>query len=265
MMAEAAQKIETPEPSVQPTETENKATDLGWKPKDQWEGNPEEWRSAKEFVDRQSLFDKIDNLKSTIWELKRDYKSVYETISKAERAKYDSEIMKLKAERKQAAREGDTEKVVEISDQLEQVQATATQPVVTQQGPDPVYAEWEQKNKWYRDKPELKNDADDFGRIFRMQNPNSSMQEMLDYVTTKMRKIYPEDLGVKSKLSAANVDGGGNTQRPANRSGKFTENDLTSTEAEVMRKMVKLKIYGNIPEADAKQKYIASLMKAKEK
>lgn len=256
----------TPVPeSVVLSDVEQKAANHGWKPQDQFEGEPGDWRTAKEFLDRQSLFDKIDSLKSTIWELKREYKTVHDTVAKAEKAKFDTEILRLKAERKQAAKEGDTEAVVDISDRLEQVAAQAAV-VVPQstQATDPAFSEWVSQNKWYNDSPELKKEADAIGQTAKLMNPNISFQEVLSEVNKKMRKLYPDELGVKAKPNAAAVDGGGSSQRPAVRSNKGSEADLNEMERDVMKKMVKLKIYGNIPEAEAKAKYIASLNKRKE-
>lgn len=262
-LATKAEVKDTPAPVSQPTEIESKAQEMGWRPKDQWEGDPEEWRSAKEFVDRKSLFDKIDSLKSTVWELKKDYKSVHENITKAERARFDAEILKLKAERKQAAKEGDTERVVDISDQLETAQAAVAQVAAAPTGPDPTFTEWVSANKWYTNNVDMKHDADAFGASYKAQNPQASFQEVLAHVTTRMKKVYPDEFGKRPTAPA--VDGGGTTQRSPTRSGQPTEADLTDTERSVMAKYIKLKIYGNIPEAEAKAKYIKSLMTAKAK
>lgn len=247
-------------------EIEQRASQHGWKPEAEWEGDPGEWRSAKEFLDRQSLFDKIDSLKSTIWELKRDYRTVHESVAKAERAKYETEIAELKRERKQAAKEGDTEKVVEISDQIEQAQQNVKQAVAVpaQQGPDPAFSEWVTENKWYVNNKDMKADADAFGFAYKNDNPNASFQDVLKHVNAKMRKVYPEEMGVKKVNNAPNVDGGGSTRPRSTSSDRLSESDLTEVERTVMNKYVKLKIYGNIPEAEAKKKYMESLRKVKE-
>ena len=64
----------TPEPieqEVQPqaepkqyTAVEQRALDQGWVPQDEWQGDPDDWRPAKEFIDRGELFRKIDELKN---------------------------------------------------------------------------------------------------------------------------------------------------------------------------------------------------------
>lgn len=248
---------------VKPDPVEQKAAGMGWKPKEEWEGSPDEWRSAKEFVDRQSLFDKIDSLKSTIWELKKDYKNVFDKVSQTERNRYETEIAQLRAERKQAAKEGDTEKVVEISERLETVQATPPAPQV-QAGPDPTYDNWVKDNTWYRDNATLKEDADDFGIAFKTKNPNATFQEVLEHVTRKVKALHKEEFMPKTPVKQVSTVESG-TGSPSRKSSKFGESDLNEVERDVMNRYVKLKIYGDIPVAEAKAKYIQSLAKAKEK
>lgn len=258
----AENNIEPQAPEPKPLDAvEQKASTMGWKPKEEWEGDPNEWRSAKEFVDRQSLFDKIDSLKSTIWELKKDYKNVFDKVSQSERARYENEIAVLKAERKQAAKEGDTERVVEISERLEAVQAPQPQPQVNQ-GPDPVFEAWLKDNSWYTTKQSLKEDADDFGIAYKTKNPNATFQQVLDHVTRKVKELHKDEFATK-KPAAPAVESG--TGSPTRKTSKFSEADLNDVEKEVMNRYVKLKIYGDIPVAEAKAKYIASLAKAKEK
>ena len=50
---------EQEQPTLSPIE--EKAIQMGWRPKDQFEGDEEEFIDAKEFVRRQPLFDRIEN------------------------------------------------------------------------------------------------------------------------------------------------------------------------------------------------------------
>lgn len=253
-MAEENQAVET---HVDPHEEAARAD--GWKPKDEWTGDPNEWRSAKEFVDRKSLFDKIDSLKSTIHELKRDYKNVFDKVSQTERAKYEAEIAQLRAERKQAAKVGDTERVVEISEILEK--ATPPAPVQAN-GPDPVFEQWVKENPWYNSKTNLREDADDFGIAYKTKNPNATFQQVLDHVTRKVKELHKDEFAPKKPTPAA-VESGTGVQKV--KTSGLRESDLSEMERDVMNTMIKRKIYGNIPVAEAKQKYMQSLQKAKEK
>lgn len=242
------------------TEIEQKALSMGWKPKDQWDGGEDDWRSAKDFVERQSFFDKISELKSTIWELKKDYREVYQKISQAEKAKYEVELRKLKEDRAQAAKEGDTEKVVQISDRMDEVkEQIKTAEVPQQTGPDPAFPEWLKEHPWYNTDTNMRSDADDFAMTYKAKNPNATFKEVLSHVTGKIKKMYPEKFET-SKPTAPAVDTPSNTQRGNPRSGKVTEADLTDLQRQVMNKFIKLKVWGNIPEHEAKQKYINSIM-----
>ena len=49
----------TPEPA-QFDEYEQRASAEGWVPKEEWTGDPAQWRPAKEFLDRGELFKKIE-------------------------------------------------------------------------------------------------------------------------------------------------------------------------------------------------------------
>ena len=46
---------------VQLTAIEERASAQGWRPKDEWDGDPDEWVSAREFVRAGELFKKIDD------------------------------------------------------------------------------------------------------------------------------------------------------------------------------------------------------------
>lgn len=53
------------EDAIAPT-VEDEARELGWKPEDEFEGDPERWVSAKEFLQRDSFFKRIDGQKKQI-------------------------------------------------------------------------------------------------------------------------------------------------------------------------------------------------------
>ena len=63
-MAVQADDKQTTTPDVDPYESE--AREQGWKPKEEYEGDPEKWRPAKEFVERGELFGKIMQIYSIV-------------------------------------------------------------------------------------------------------------------------------------------------------------------------------------------------------
>ena len=69
------------------TAIEQRALDQGWVPKDEWAGEPDDWRPAREFLDRGELFKKIDDQNRTIKDLKRaqaDFAKHHEKVREIE-------------------------------------------------------------------------------------------------------------------------------------------------------------------------------------
>ena len=70
------------DPVVNTDPYESEAREQGWKPKEEYEGDPEKWRPAKEFVERGELFGKIDVLGRELKETKKALKLLQEHNSK---------------------------------------------------------------------------------------------------------------------------------------------------------------------------------------
>jgi hypothetical protein len=72
-------------PEPQFTEIEQRAAEQGWRPQDEWDGEPDDWRTAREFLDRGEFFKKIDEQNRTIKELRKtqtDFAKHLDTRSK---------------------------------------------------------------------------------------------------------------------------------------------------------------------------------------
>lgn len=194
-------EVETPEPEVtEPTYTpeEEKAMAHGWKPKDQYDGPEDNWRSAREFNDRASLFEHINNQKKEIREL-RDGLS---TVIKQERKRADKliqeEIERLKEEKKEAYINEDFNKVVEIDDQIavkkEEAKNTANSPdpfpVVTNDRTGNVAANnaWMNANSgWYEKDEDLTIEADMYFEQYLNRYKDKTVTDALAYVDRKMK------------------------------------------------------------------------------
>jgi len=67
-----------PNPSIAADPYESEAREQGWKPQDEYEGDPNKWRPAKEFVERGELFGKIDSLGKELKETRKALKMLQE-------------------------------------------------------------------------------------------------------------------------------------------------------------------------------------------
>ncbi|MEX0932328.1 MAG: hypothetical protein WDZ61_00340 [Parcubacteria group bacterium] len=257
----------------EPSETEQKAMSQGWVPKDQWDDSKGPWRSAEQFVDRGELFDKINSLKTEIYNIKRDYNLLADHHRKVSETEYKRAFENLKQERSKAAEEGDTAAVVKYSDQIDELKEQQRQDApkqVSQSVLTTQMQEWVSKNAWYNNDPELRTAADSLGGGYAQANPGVPFEKVLEYVTERVTKLYPEKFPSKRAKpnGAALVEGTTNHPNPSvsgSRSkGKLSEADLSQDERKVMDTLIKRKVFGNIPESDAKKRYLDDLAKVRE-
>jgi len=253
---ETPEVIETPDEVVpQLSEVEIEAQEAGWKTKEEWVagGKAEsEWTPAKQWKKEFDLFQKIETLnkdlkstRSTLTALKGHYEKVKETEFKAA-------LETLKAQKKRALDEGDSDAVIDIDDKIDQVKETQRQVNAINPQPEvhPDFSAWVQRNQWYSTDTELQEFADTVGRSYAKANPGIDPKDVLKHVAEKVKRTYPEKFKNERRTSAPAVE----ASRPQ---GKKTEDyELSDLERQVMEKLVR---GGHT----TKEKYIAELKKAK--
>lgn len=249
--------VETPE-VVEHSEIELKAMEMGWRPKEEFSGNEEEFIDAKEFVRRQPLFDKIavqhrevKQLRQAVEALKTHYTTVRET-------EYKRALEALKTERKAAVTDGDGDKfealsqeIASVEEQVATMQQLKEQPLVQETPVHPEFQSWITANPWYQNNKYMREFADDEGK--RLHAGGMAPADVLKAVAQAVRKEFPQKFQNPNKASAPNV---------ANSSGKTSKSEgnfeatLTEQERHVMNTLVR---GGHI----SKEKYLADLKAAK--
>ena len=97
---------EAPEASQQPNAVESKAKDMGWRPLEDFDGNPDEFIDAGEFVRRKPLFDKIETTTKQLKNVSKSLDYLKEHYQKVKETEYNRAIADLNAQRKTAKKEG---------------------------------------------------------------------------------------------------------------------------------------------------------------
>lgn len=229
----------TPEPENKPqlTAAEQQAMEQGWVPQDEWEGDPEQWRPAKEFLDRGELFKKIEDQNRTIKEFKRALDDLKGHHAKTRETEYARAIQALKAQKIAALEEGDAAAVVKLDDQIDLVkdeqsklkQAAIEQP---QEQLNPEFTNWVDKNKWYETSQPMRAYADALGRDLAYKGLSPS--EVLKEVERQVREEFPQ------KFRNANRDKPGAVEGSTNKGAKGN-NDvvLSDDERRVMQRFVR--------------------------
>lgn len=245
----------TPEPQApQLTEVEQRASEQGWVPQDQWEGDPDQWRPAKEFLDRGELFKKIDDQRRELKQLKHTMEEFGKHHAKVREVEYARALATLKAQKKAALEDGDHDAVVEIDEQIAETKeqakeaaAEAARPAPQQHEPDPVFVRWQQRNQWYANNRAMKGAADEIARELVLRGEKDP-QVILAAVDKEIRKEFPEKFENPNRGKPGVVEGS------ANRGGRTTKDDfhMTDDEKRIMNKFV-------ASGAITKEKYIEEL------
>lgn len=198
--------VEPPQTEEPPqlTEDEQRATSKGWKPKDQWEGDENDWKPAKVFNEIGELKEKLSVQEHTLKKTNKVVQLMKEHHLNVRQSAYEQAIKDLKTQRAEALendRFGEAEK---IRDQIEDVNtryktdnvlpAHIEKEVSTASDPDPEYFAFMDRNAWYKPggKDELSKEADALGAAYKLQHPEAPFKDLITDVEKKIRKLYPE-------------------------------------------------------------------------
>ena len=242
--------VETPEstPQVDPIEVE--AREQGWKPKEEYEGDPTKWRPAKEFVERGELFGKIDHMGKELKETRKALKMLQDHHTKVRETEYNRALTELKALQKKHLEEGNSDGYLETTELLTDLKAEQKAREVVQQNvpnqPDPRFINWVSANKWYEKDAEMRKYADTLGAGYAASNPGIDPEEVLQYVTKEVRTRFSTKFVNPNREKPSTVEGA--STGAANKSSF----ELTDEERKVMNTFVRAGVM-------SKEDYIAQV------
>jgi len=214
-------------------EIESQARELGWQPEEEFKANPanegKKWRSAEDFMDRKSLFDKIEDQHKEIRNLKKGVDALTIHNRTIEESAYKRALQDLRAERKRLLEEGEFAKAEEVRDQMDELRAK--QPAVQAQPQEPPeLTSWRQKNTWYNDDPDMTAWADSKAQL--LARSGKTPNEVLSQLEKDVRTVFPQ------KFRNPNKEDAPRTESPGTKS-KSDSFRLTAEEERVMRTMLR--------------------------
>lgn len=247
----AEEHIETP--ALSPIE--QKAMEQGWVPQDQWDGDPEQWRPAKEFLDRGELFRKIEDQNRTIKEFKKVVDDLKRHNAKIAEVEYKRALEQLKSQKKQAIAEGDGDAVVDIDERIEAVREAQREiaeapPQEAAAEVNPIFVAWVEKNQWFNTNKAMRAYANEIGR--EAASRGMSPTDVLEYVEREVKKEFAEKFKNPRRDAPGHVENS-STKGNAGKRETFT---LTDEERRVMQRFVRA---GALTE----EEYIKQLKQAK--
>lgn len=238
-------------PTVSPVE--EKALGLGWTPKDEWvaEGkDPDDWKDARTYIREGEMMERItkqsnalDRYKSKIDNLEKSLKMLTDHNLRIAQIERDRAIKELKAQKAEALRDNDADKVVELDEKIQEVkEQTAEAKEAKSEGtqtPDPDAVEWlnDPKNTWYHDDFELHDEADRFF-VFKTRKGNLTTKEILKELEKHMQEKYPQKFG-KKKATPKVTETDGEAGSRSSTAKKYTSKDLDESELRAVKQWVK--------------------------
>lgn len=245
---------QVPDEVPQLTELEQRATSMGWRPKEEFHGNEDDFIEAKEFVRRQPLFDKIESQSKQIKAVSKALEALKDHYTRVEEAAVNKAIDQMKFQRKQALADGDGDnfevldtEIKKAEEQRIKIEQTRAIPIVEEVISNPEWDSFQARNQWYNNTPHMRMYADQVGA--KLAATGMTPSEVLREVEKEVRKEFPTKFRNPNKDRAPDVD----SSRGAQKSGKVSdESFLTETERKVMNDLVRQK-------ALTKEKYIADL------
>lgn len=202
------------------TSAEINARALGWRPQEEFRGDPEKWVDAQTFIERGEqvmplLKAQNKKLKREMDEIKATLKEFKDHTARVQNQELNSMLETIRRLKTDAISRGDGEAVVALEDQqaqilTQQLQAESAkhqpqQPQFSQEDQN-LARQWHTHNSWYGKDQELTRAVDAIGAQIMGVNPEIDKGEMFHQIDSLIRRQFPNKFTRAS--SAAPVDAG---------------------------------------------------------
>lgn len=197
---------------------EDRAREQGWRPKEDYDGDPSKWVSAETFVAKGELIDKIEALGKKLKDSEKTINLLKDHHAKVKDTEFKNAVAFLKAQKKEAYEQGDVDKIIELDDKIAEYRDTQKrqQEQIAQEKADssvhPDFQSWTSDNPWYDKDSEMRADADAIGAAYKNNNQNKTPAEILEHVTKKIKLMYPEKFQNQYRNKPSAVEGAGTRQ-----------------------------------------------------
>lgn len=257
------QNLENNVAEVEPSEyseVEQLAMENGWKPKEQYSGDPAKWRSAELFMELKPFYERIESQSKLIKQNQKQFQDIAKDMATVRQQAYDKAINDLKSAKRNAMRDGDLERVSNIDDQLDNVREQkqkqlqidaqkiqeATQPEQTGVL-HPSFVDWQNRNTWYTRDEDLKDWADARGQRLAAQGTNPDA--VLAQLEREVKQKFPEKFTNPNAAKPSAVAAGGS--KPSAKAAKL---NMSDEERRIMNTIIRS---GALTEDEYVKQYLA--------
>ena len=259
------QTSDAPEPEERElTATEQTAYSQGWRPKEEFQGSEDDWRPAKEWLERGELISKIKRLGNEVNDMREGYQKLYQSHIEATKAAYNQAIQDLKHQRRIAMENDDFAVADQLEDKIDILKEQSKQVVAAPRNTasandNEVFKAWLEENPWYKSDTKLATYADAATLRIIKERGKVDPEELGRLVATEVRETFPDKFRKSVSAPPSPTVGGshkGNgSSKGASKYGDI-EKSLTYEERQIMD------TYVNRLKMMSKEEYLADYAKA---
>ncbi len=224
-------EIEEKEKEVIVNPHEDKAREGGWKPKEDWQGEPDEWRSAEVFNERGEWIEKHKAQAKRMDEMENKFSSRLDNQRKMMDAQAETQKNDLIRKRNDAIDDADRETANKFQDEIDNIKPI-DEPVSTGGNQAEVLNNWNTSNPWIlQNNPKAAYGKQQFAAY---QGQGMSAQQSIEAMEADVNREFPN---VNSQRLNAPLQEGGTPPGGKPKPRKLTMGDLNSDELKYYRSM----------------------------
>jgi len=232
-----------------PDPVDELARGMGWRPKDQFKGDPNLWKPAADYIKagaeiQRGLSRDLKDLRGTVDTMTRTQAAILQQSIAAEREKLVSRYNK-------AVEDGNAQESFTVGRAIDNLNGQAQQLLAPHHQvatPPPEAEAWVERNGWFNSDPLARDLA--LAVAERYANANHGVEAQLAAAEREVRKIYPHLFGASSKDPPGVAQPGGRSGSGGKQGSSYA--DLPQEAKKVAKDMAERGVIPNV-EAYAKQ------------
>lgn len=228
----------TEQTHIESNPIETRARELGWRPKEEFSGDEDNFVDAKEFVQRQPLFEKIEHQSRELKNVKKSLDALKGHYTQVREVEYQRALAALQASKAEAINEADGNRAVAIDAQIDKAksefQRIRQADVADAPENDPTeFVSWKAQNAWYEKDESMRMLADSYGS--KLAREGMTPPEVLKAVAKKVKAEFPHKFVNPNKANAPDVGVSDNSGRSSSNE-RF---ELSDMERNIMNTLVR--------------------------
>ena len=244
---EKLEQIETKKPEDQEpeySESEAKARAGGWVPKEEWEGDPDDWISHQQFNRFGGIIDSLKDSRAKYRQLEESVDTMLQNNNKYNKQQLlvlERQIDDLKADRTKAIDLADTKEADRIQDQIDKMNAakgeveSVAESQPSPQKTHPAIEDWEQENDWItQNTPKATFAKAEFQRYLSENAKDATdVDDLVKDAIKEMEKSIAREFPAKNPNRDAAPTAARGRNTPTSKTDQLTMADLTVDEKKV--------------------------------